>query len=172
MPFTPVDFVSKTIIYLSRQKEAFIKIYHLTNPKPGTAATLVRHISSLGYPLRFIWFDEWQEALFSSLEKTGNNALSKFVPMFERTKVAEEVYTGEPRIPAPLRPAPPQADSMDNEEYGQLIFDCKNTMEALEGTSIVCPPVNRELIKTYLSYFVRIGLLEEPHTSEMLEGIR
>jgi amino acid adenylation domain-containing protein/thioester reductase-like protein len=172
MPFTPVDFVSKTIIYLSRQKEAFSKIYHLTNPKPGTAATLVRHISSLGYPLRFIWFDEWQEALFSSLEKTGNNALSKFVPMFERTKVAEEVYTGEPRIPAPLRPAPPQADSMDNEEYGQLIFDCKNTMEALEGTSIVCPPVNRELIKTYLSYFVRIGLLEEPHTSEMLEGIR
>jgi thioester reductase-like protein len=172
MPFTPVDFVGQAIVYLSRQKEAFSTVYHISNPKPGSAATLVRDITSLGYPLEFVWFDEWQEKLFTAMDKYGENALSPFVPMFERVKSADEVYSGEPMTPQPERVPPPQADSVGADEYGQVVYDCRNMLAALEGSSINCPPVGRELIDTYLSYFVRVGLLEEPHAYEMMESTR
>jgi amino acid adenylation domain-containing protein/thioester reductase-like protein len=170
LPLTPVDFTAQAIVYLSRKKEAFSKIYHITNPKPASAATIVRDIAALGYPLKFVWFDEWQEKLFAAIDKYGENALSRFVPMFQRAKTPDEVYSGEPMTPQPPRVPPPQADSVSADEYGQLIYDCRNMLAALEGSSIECPPVGRELIETYLSYLVRVGLLEEPHAYEMMAG--
>jgi len=170
LPLTPVDFVARSIVYLSRKKEAFSKIYHITNPKPGSAATIVRDITALGYPLKFVWFDEWQERLFAAIDKYGENALSRFVPMFQRAKSPEEVYSGEPMTPQPPRVQPPQADSVGADEYGQLVYDCRNMLASLEGSSIECAPVGRELIETYLSYLVRVGLLEEPHVYETMAG--
>ena len=90
--------------------------------------------------------------------------------MFQRAKSPEEVYSGEPMTPQPPRVQPPQADSVGADEYGQLVYDCRNMLASLEGSSIECAPVGRELIETYLSYLVRVGLLEEPHVYETMAG--
>jgi thioester reductase-like protein len=172
MPITPVDFAARAIVYLSRKKEAFSKIYHVTNPNSASAATLVRDLIAFGYPVKFIWFDEWQDQLLTAIEENDENALTRFAPMFQKAQSPEEAYSGEPMTPRPARVQPPQADSVGADEYGKLVYDCRNMLADLEGSAIECPPAGRELIHTYLSYLVRIGLLEEPHAQEMMQSTR
>jgi hypothetical protein len=39
-------------------------------------------------------------------------------------------------------------------------FDLSNTLNALDGSEIVCHPVNARLFSTYLDYFTPHGFLE------------
>ena len=41
-------------------------------------------------------------------------------------------------------------------------FDCRTTLQGLVGSSISCPRVDGHLFQTYLSHFVRSGLLRAP----------
>jgi hypothetical protein len=36
-------------------------------------------------------------------------------------------------------------------------FDCRNTLTALEGSEVRCPPVGPALLGTYLGYLVSSG---------------
>ena len=42
----------------------------------------------------------------------------------------------------------------------KLKFDCQNTIKGLSGTNIVCPSVDRKLIKIYLSYLKDLGFIK------------
>jgi hypothetical protein len=50
--------------------------------------------------------------------------------------------------------------------------DDANTREGLADVALVCPPVNAELISTYLSFLVSRGFLDIPHTArgDMVAG--
>jgi thioester reductase-like protein len=39
------------------------------------------------------------------------------------------------------------------------IISCEETLEALKGSSIVCPPIDSQLLMTYTSYLVQTGFL-------------
>jgi len=39
-------------------------------------------------------------------------------------------------------------------------FDCQNLLKALAGTSILCPPVNTQLLDVYFFYFKQNGFIE------------
>lgn len=39
---------------------------------------------------------------------------------------------------------------------------CDNALRDLAGASIACPPVDKQLLETYFSYFIRIGYLNAP----------
>jgi hypothetical protein len=41
-------------------------------------------------------------------------------------------------------------------------FDCTKTVEALEGSSIYCPEVNKKLFSTYIDFLIDVGFLPEP----------
>jgi hypothetical protein len=43
-------------------------------------------------------------------------------------------------------------------------YDAPNSREGLEGTSIVCPPIDETLVATYLSFFQRSGYIPLPKT--------
>ncbi|WP_267145337.1 hypothetical protein [Nostoc commune] len=38
----------------------------------------------------------------------------------------------------------------------------QNTLTGLAETTIICPPLDTELLTTYLSYLIRSGFLEHP----------
>ncbi len=50
----------------------------------------------------------------------------------------------------------------DQTEYPEFKIDCTNTLAALQGSGIVCPPVNEEHLHKCLSFLVDIGFLSEP----------
>jgi amino acid adenylation domain-containing protein/thioester reductase-like protein len=135
----PVDYVSRAIVYLSRQKESLGKAFHLVNPHPLDSGLLINLIRSLGYPIRQVSYDRWQTELLNIAKHSPDHALYPLLPFF-----------------------PARESEVEASDSGKLIFDDHNTRNALTDTSIVCPPINRDLLHTYFSYLISSGSLHPP----------
>jgi len=140
-----VDYVTKAIVDLSYQKESLGKAFHLV-PPPDQNIDLLQFfdlISSLGYQLKKLPYTQWKNELIEQTQKSQENPLYPLVPM-----LTERVYQDSLTI-AQLYQNTPE-------------FDCKNTLDGLAATTIVCPPMDAKLLKTYFSYFISRGFLEPP----------
>ncbi|MBW4505896.1 MAG: amino acid adenylation domain-containing protein [Scytonematopsis contorta HA4267-MV1] len=138
MNLSPVDYMSKAIVYLSRQKESLKKAFHLVNPQPLALSEMVNYIRSLGYPIELVDYEKWRTQLIN----TPNSPENALYPLL--TVLSEETSNS----------------ASDKTPLQQL--DCHNTITGLAETSITCPPVNTELLKTYFSYLIQIGFLNPP----------
>jgi thioester reductase-like protein len=150
--FTPVDFACKAIVRLSQSRESWGKNFHLLNPERVQWSRIVDFMSSIGYTLRHVSFDQWVEGLSASTGGAEENAMAPLLSLF----------SGERR----------ESDHQPSARREPLRFDYRNTTEGLAGTSIACPPVDDELLGTYFSYFIRSGLLEAPPTNAGALGSR
>ncbi|MEQ9237073.1 non-ribosomal peptide synthetase family protein [Coleofasciculus sp. E2-BRE-01] len=127
----PVDYVSRAIVHLSRQKESIGKAFHLVNPQILHSSQLIDQIRSLGYPLEQLSYDQWRTKLLNTTQGSSEHPLYALVPFF------------------PARDA--EAETSNS---GVLQFDGQNTLAGLAGTSITCPPVDHQLLNTYLAYLL------------------
>ncbi|MBD2741476.1 non-ribosomal peptide synthetase [Coleofasciculus sp. FACHB-1120] len=134
------DYASQAIVHLSRQKASLGKVFHIVNPRPIQWNELVNLIRSFGYPLRQISDEQWRGELGNLAERSPDNALYPLLPTFSES----------------------ESHQTSSSESVIRHIDCQNTRTGLEGTSIVCPPVNRELLSTYFSYLIRSGFLKAP----------
>ncbi|MBP5971792.1 amino acid adenylation domain-containing protein [Brasilonema sp. CT11] len=132
---TPVDYVSKAIAYLSRQKTSVGKAFHIGNPQTLPMRQLVRSINDLGYSVRFISYEQWQTNLLNS-HLSQDTALSPVVSLF-----TEKI-------------SPKQQTYLETSALVCQTFDYQNTLNGLAGTSIACPPVSLKLVN-YLKKEVR-----------------
>jgi len=127
----PVDYVSRTIIHLSRQNQLLGKTFHLASPHSSRCGDIVNWIRSLGYTLERMSYTQWH----AELSRQRQNALYPLLPLFSQ-------------------------ENSEKKSFIEPQFDCQNTIEGLAGTNIVCPPINRQLFDTYFSYFWNSGFLE------------
>jgi thioester reductase-like protein len=140
---TPVDFVSRAIVYLSRQAEASGQTFPLINPHSVPWRELVTWVNALGYPLRQVSYEAWRAELLKAAGQSEENALAFLVPVFsERTTLKPVALQAEAPAPEPE-------------------FQTQLALDLLKGASILCPPTNADLMKTYIAYFQRCGFLEE-----------
>ncbi len=139
---TPVDYVSAAIVRISQQADACGKVFHLSNPSVISCRKLIEWISSGGYGLQEVSFDEWLARLEALGGELKNSALYPFVALLSElsSELREQtgIALGDMRLPR---------------------YDCSNTLQALSGTSIVCPTLNEGLLARYLSYFVKKQLI-------------
>jgi amino acid adenylation domain-containing protein/thioester reductase-like protein len=147
LDMTPVDYVSRAIVHLSLEKESLGKAFHLLNPQPLPLATLVEWIRSFGYPLQAIPFDEWRQQLTSFVANlAGNDSLS----VLGSTTILPEKASVEEFL----------------SKVWRLRFDCQQTLAALRGSSVVCPPPDETLLRTYFAEFIRGGFLPAPPSGD------
>ena len=85
--------------------------------------------------MRLISYDAWKAELIDHVASSRDNALYALSPLFSESIVE---HTRLPR------------------------FDCRNTLDGLAGTSIVCPPVDSQLLSTYFTRFIDSSFLEAP----------
>jgi amino acid adenylation domain-containing protein/thioester reductase-like protein len=142
---TPVDYVSQAIVHLSRQKESFNKVFHLSNPHPLPLTVLIHWVRTEGYPLEPVSYDKWLAELKRDAEHSEENALYPLLHLFSEMMTSEIKSETEPS------------------------FDDQNTRHGLDGSNIVCPPVDSELLSTYFSYFRSCGFLTAPQRG--IEGV-
>jgi thioester reductase-like protein len=138
----PVDYLSQSIVYLSKQKDSLGKAFHLNNPQPISWRELTDFICSLGYQIEHITYKDWQIQLNNSV-CSSDNPLYHLLPFYQKQS--------------------PQEKLSISDHYKQSInpkISCLATQNALSGSSIVCPPVNVQLLNTYFSYFIRSGWLD------------
>jgi len=143
----PVDYVSRAIVYLSRQKELQGLAFHLNNPNFSTWSEVANWLDDFGYPVRQISYEKW-EAKLSKTVGDRDNALSSLLPFFLRRWSQEQLTFAE---------------------LGQrrVKLNCQETVAGLAGTSIVCPSVDSKLLNTYFSYFIRSGFLNAPNCGDV-----
>jgi amino acid adenylation domain-containing protein/thioester reductase-like protein len=137
---TPVDYVSRAIAYLSRQKASIGKAFHIGNPQPLPMCQLVRSINALGYSVRFMSYEQWQIKLLNS-------------NLYQETVLSPVVSLFTDKI------SPKQQTYLETSALVSQTFDYQNTLDGLAGTSIACPPVSFKLLSTYFSYYTRSGFL-------------
>ncbi len=131
----PVDFVSGAIIHLSKDPEGFGKIYHLDNPQPIHFSKLADWLTTQGLHARKISFDDWRAELFRQIPQMQSDGWEPYLPLIEEVE-EKQVFMPE--------------------------FDLSNTLTGLNGSGIVCHPVNNQLFSAYLKYFIPRGFLEKP----------
>ncbi|MBE9120376.1 amino acid adenylation domain-containing protein [Tychonema sp. LEGE 07199] len=136
MNVAPVDYVSRAIVHLSRQKESIGKNFHLVNPHSFYLSELVGWIRSSGYPIERVCYETWQAEIVNRAGNSPDHALYPLVGLFSE-KVSEAEMS----------------------QSGTLQFDCKNTLDGLATTDITCPQADANLFRTYLSYLADCGLI-------------
>ena len=132
----PVDYASKAVVYLSRQPESIGKIFNAVNTHPVPLHNVTDWISSLGYPLRRIPYDDWRREVIRVVATDPEHPLYPLLPY----AVDEEIA----RMP--------------------LAFpcDCTHTLTGLAGSGISCPPIEPALLETCLKYMAEVGFLDQP----------
>ena len=146
---SPCDYVSKAIIYLSRQTESLGKAFHLRNQRPLSLSEMIKYIRQLGYPVERIHYDEWRSKLVNHQE-ASENALYPLISIF--SEEASRVNASDADPDTKITPT------------AALEYACKNTLAGLAGSSIICPPVDQQLFSVYFSYLIKIGFLHVPPT--------
>lgn len=143
LDMTPVDYVAQALVHLSLQEASLGRTFHLVNPNPIEWHDFVEYARAFGYHLPSMPLPEWGERL-------------------------RRFTTDQDTAMTPLLPAHADASGTRSEEmlagFGQMRFDCRNTLAGLEGSPFDCPRLTPELIETYFSYFVRSGFLAPPES--------
>jgi len=142
LELTPVDYVSRAIVALSRRKASLGQAFHLFNPVTISIDDLVAATNAFGYPLQKMAYDAWLDELERFIDGVTENVLAPLTPLFP--KKGQNGRQGQ---------APKRA------------FDRRNAVTSLGGTSIICPPADSKLISTYLSYLLESGFLPVPQAT-------
>ncbi|HZM69461.1 MAG TPA: thioester reductase domain-containing protein, partial [Candidatus Cryosericum sp.] len=143
---TPVDYVSRAIVHLSTREESVGRTFHLVNPNPIRVADLLAWMRSYGYPIERLPVERFRHALEAYAKKSRSAALASFLRDAAR-RTAQRGRGAE-------RPA-----AADREP---VRFECRNTLDGLRGSSIVCPPVDDALLGTYFDHYIRNGFPAPP----------
>lgn len=152
---TPVDYVSRAIVALSRRPASAGKTFHLLNPQPPRLDEVLDFIRSMGYALELVPFDQWRQQLLSLAEGLPADELQPLVQVFAPLAGPDGTSNGElhARVHHPR-------------------FDCRNVDEALVDTDIACPPVDARLLSTYLAFLSTSGFVPPPDEQGQPAGAR
>ncbi len=129
----PVDFVSAAIVHLSKNPDNLTKVYHLDNPEALHFSKMADWMTEQGFNARKLSFDEWRAELFRQTAYMPSDGWEPYLPLLEEVE-EKQVFMPE--------------------------FDLNNTLTALNGSGIVCHPVNGQLLSRYLKYFTSEGFPE------------
>ncbi len=135
---TPVDYVGKALIYISRKEECFGHAFNLINPRDQGFATVIGYIRNCGYRVRYISFRVWKVRLKRA--DASDNAMALLESLFEN---------GSGRNPSLVR----HFVGLDP------VYDRSNTRMLLGGSGIKCRPVDQKMMAAYINYFRSQGYI-------------
>ncbi|HEY6798373.1 MAG TPA: thioester reductase domain-containing protein, partial [Kineosporiaceae bacterium] len=129
----PVDHIARAMVRLALDPAHHGRTFHHVNPALMSWTELFDHVADFGFPTRRLDFDQWRRSITD--RSSGTLALLGLAPFLE--------------------------DSVD---YVRLPpFSCDVTAAAAQSAGLEpCPPLDRNLIHTYLQAFVERGFVPEP----------
>ncbi len=130
----PVDYVVKALVHIAFRTDAIGRAFHLTNPRRCRMTEVLEFLRDLGYRFKELPFEELRDKLIRGTN-FQNSALFPFRPALEQ---------------------------MDSRTLMFPNYDRMNTMSALEGSGIACPPFDEQLLGTYMQYLRGIKYIPDP----------
>ncbi len=135
---TPVDYVAKSLVYISRKEECFGHAFNLINPRDQGFATVISYIRNCGYRVHYIPFRAWKSRIKRS--DISENAMVLLECLFENR---------DSRYPSLLR----------HFIGTDPVYDTSNTRLLLGLSGIRCRPVGQKMMEAYLNYFKSQGYI-------------
>jgi thioester reductase-like protein len=146
----PVDYVSRGIIALSAGIENFFDVYHLTNPDAKTFAQVMGLLREIGYPIELLPEEIYKQKLRSGkITKNGGPYTSSMLKAFSLWYFISKVSF-----------------------YGSAMTDCEYTRSKLEKLGVICAPIDRRLIETYVHAGIREGYFPQPSHRDYTNAAR
>lgn len=141
---TPVDFVSDAIVAIAFQSPGVNKAFNIINQNTLPLRQIHQLIGRAGYRATELPYGEWRQRLLDC--PADQNVLRILSCLF-----ADAPETGVGLV----------------ERFGsrQPHYDCHNTESLLAGTGIICPPVDGDMIDSYLNSFRERGYIKAPAAS-------
>ncbi|MHA7961222.1 thioester reductase domain-containing protein, partial [Streptomyces sp. L500] len=133
----PVDYASAALVAISRRPDAAGGTFHLCNTSHVTIADAVTHLRAHGYRLDDVDQDTWFELVKASPDNSA-------APLLDAVELL--IADSEAFYPA---------------------LATTETLAALDGTGISCPPVTGELFRTYVEFFEQTGYFPAPVEGEV-----
>jgi len=134
LSLTPVDYVSRAIIHLSQQPASCNQAFHLVSPQPISLSQVVDELRSLGYRIEWTDYECWQAHLVQAASLRADNALSPLLFLFTEWGCEN------------------QQPYLETAALVSQAFDCQNTLAGLADSEIVCPTIDTQVLRAYLSY--------------------
>jgi thioester reductase-like protein len=137
LDFTPVDYVARSLVYLSLQADSVGRAFNLHHPK-GLGWEEYRHVlQTLGHKADSIPYDDWVE----QIDSTRHEALYPLLPFLRLRDAAQLSYV----------------ERVQRRYRAELT--CHETTAELAKANIVCPPIDAALIGRYLAYLESLGYI-------------
>ncbi|GAA1289420.1 hypothetical protein GCM10009609_65930 [Pseudonocardia aurantiaca] len=133
----PIDYVAAAVVAVANRPQLRGRTFHLVNERSMSWRELFDAVEEFGYPLGRMPFEDWRDRV------TGRN----------------------PGTLALLGLAPFLHDSIDDTRLPFSTSDLTRQALAETGTGLACPPLDPDLVHTFLRGFVDVGFLEPPATA-------
>ncbi|WP_431980330.1 amino acid adenylation domain-containing protein [Streptomyces qinglanensis] len=153
LDFVPVDYTAEAIVHILRSQQPDGRTYHLTNPRDARLRLLVERLRAMGYPVRWIPYQEWTAEITALTRKDPHHPMTPFMHMFH-DEAADSDITVKEMYFADVYPA----------------LDRSNTERATQDAGLELPPVDARLIDLYLQYFIDSGFLARPAPGGRRDG--
>ncbi|GFG29419.1 hypothetical protein Cfor_02620 [Coptotermes formosanus] len=147
---TPVDFVSRVTVGLSQDILPSVgKVFHIVNPRTMDCCDLWQMLRTQGYQLDLVPYSEWyqnvKEAAGSSMEHS--DTLSSLLYLLDALAVDPSFFSKH------------------------STFNQTNLQAALQMRGLVYPPVDLELMQTYLSHLTSVNLIPHPNKLQQQNSV-
>ncbi|MGI0479365.1 amino acid adenylation domain-containing protein [Geminocystis sp. CENA526] len=124
----PVDYTSKTIVYLSQQQLSLNKSFNLVNPHPIKWETLLQWMEKNNPTIKVLSYEQWYAQLQQTVRSKVDNELTPFLTLLK-------------------------SENFLQRSLGSFDFEQDKTLENLFNI-IACPCIENQLLKTYFQdYF-------------------
>jgi amino acid adenylation domain-containing protein/thioester reductase-like protein len=124
---TPVDYVSRSIVAISRRPELSGRVFNLTNSHATPLRDVLDALVTFDPALQRAPYEEWKAVM----DNAPGNPLERYMPSFAD------------RLPDDAKTAVPAARPR---------YDCEETLTIAESAGIPRPQVTQQLFRTYFSY--------------------
>nr|BFD82068.1 hypothetical protein StreXyl84_14690 [Streptomyces sp. Xyl84] len=145
LDMVPVDYTAEAITHIITHQQPDGRVYHLTNPRDARLPLLVERLVAMGYGVRTVSYEAWTDMLAELTARLPDHPMAPYVAMFAE----------------PARDSGVSVKQMYTDGVFPT-FGRHNTEAALSDSPLVCPPVDADLIDTYLHEFRRTGFLAPP----------
>ncbi|MFF3064175.1 amino acid adenylation domain-containing protein [Oerskovia sp. NPDC057915] len=145
LDFVPVDHLARAVVHLARTRPAEGQTYHLTNPRYALLGLMVERLRAHGHLIEVVDYDTWLHDLSAFCAEHPQHPIVSFLPIFTNiasssTLTVKELYF-EGTFP----------------RFGRERADAH-----LAGSGIVCPPVDAEMLDSYVRWFHSVGYIDRP----------
>ena len=141
LDMSPVDYVSQSIVYLSQQPESIGRAFHLQHPQPVELNKIVKLLRLVGYKLDIVSYQQWQADLKNKVQ--SDNPLFTLQPFLLEKRSEAQLTIVELYL-----------------QQNRPKISCEDTLKALKGSGIACPPINHKLLINYFKRFLDSGFLQ------------